>query len=68
MEALILKENPTPELPPANTAPVISSTGINTVEVGSAYSYTLVGSDADSLTLSASNLPIWLSFNSTTGI
>jgi len=58
-----------PDEPP-NSAPVISSTGVNTAESGSTYSYTLVSSDADgdSLTLSASSLPAWLSFDSSTGI
>jgi len=58
-----------PDEPP-NSAPVISSTGVNTAESGSTYSYTLVSSDADgdSLILSASSLPAWLSFDSSTGI
>jgi len=52
-----------------NSAPVISSTAANSVEAGSAYSYTLVSTDVDgdSLTLSASTLPEWLTFDSTTG-
>ena len=53
-----------------NSAPVISSTAVLTANVGTAYSYTLLPSDADgdALTLSTSTLPAWLSFNSTTGI
>ncbi|MCW8832005.1 MAG: putative Ig domain-containing protein [Colwellia sp.] len=60
---------PTPT-PTPNTAPVISSTAVNTVEAGSEYSYTLASSDADgdTLTLSASSLPSWLSFDSATGV
>ena len=53
-----------------NSAPVISSTAVLTANVGTAYTYTLLPSDADgdALTLSTSTLPAWLSFNSTTGI
>ena len=64
-------ETPTPTpTPTPNSAPVISSTGVSTVEAGSAYSYTLASSDADgdTLTLSASTLPAWLSFDSATGV
>ncbi|MBA6416735.1 putative Ig domain-containing protein, partial [Colwellia sp. 6M3] len=56
--------------PVVNSAPVISSTGMNTVVAGSLYSYTLVSSDADgdALTSTASSLPAWLSFDSATGV
>ncbi|ARD45002.1 putative Ig domain-containing protein [Colwellia sp. PAMC 21821] len=56
--------------PVENSAPVISSTGMNTVVAGFLYSYTLVSSDVDgdALTSSATNLPTWLSFDSATGI
>jgi hypothetical protein len=52
-----------------NSAPTISSTAITTVESGSAYSYLLVAadSDGDTLTMSAANLPDWLTFDSATG-
>ena len=49
-------ENP----PPPNTAPTITSTAILTATEGTAYSYTLVGADADAadtLTMSATGLP-----------
>lgn len=53
-----------------NSIPAISSTGILTVKEGTAYSYTLASSDSDGdpLTLSASTLPAWLSFDGDTGI
>jgi hypothetical protein len=52
-----------------NSAPTISSTAVTTVESGTAYSYSLVAADADgdTLTMSAANLPTWLSFDSATG-
>ncbi|MFQ3277853.1 MAG: hypothetical protein ACI8SZ_002199 [Colwellia sp.] len=52
-----------------NTAPTISSTAVTTVESGTAYSYSLVAADADgdTLTMSAANLPAWLTFDSATG-
>ena len=52
-----------------NSAPVISSTGVLTVDVGTAYSYTFSSSDTDGdeLTVSTSTLPAWLSFDSATG-
>ena len=53
-----------------NTIPAISSTGVLSVEAGSEYSYTLASSDSDgdALTLSATTLPSWLSFDDSTGI
>jgi hypothetical protein len=40
------KKTPDPD-PVENSAPGISSTGENSVEAGTAYSYTLVSTDAD---------------------
>ena len=62
-------KTPDPE-PVVNSAPVISSTEINSAEVGTEYSYTLVSTDADNdtLTLSSASLPAWLSFDSATGV
>ncbi|WP_412972679.1 putative Ig domain-containing protein [Glaciecola sp. MF2-115] len=59
-----------PETPPANNAPVISSTAVLTVEEGQDYSYTLAATDADgdTLTLAATSLPAWLSFEASTGV
>jgi len=51
----------------SQTAPVITSTAINSVISGNAYDYTLTATDADTLTLSATVLPNWLSFDSDTG-
>jgi len=53
-----------------NTMPAISSKGILTVAAGAKYSYTLTStdSDGDSLTLTASTLPAWLSFDADSGI
>lgn len=63
------KKTPDPD-PVENSAPVITSTGTNSVEAGTAYSYTLVSTDADgdTLTSSATTLPDWLTFDSSTGV
>jgi len=55
---------------PTNSAPTISSTAITTVESGTSYSYSLVAADADgdTLTMSAANLPAWLTFDTATGV
>ena len=52
-----------------NAAPTISSAAVTTIESGTAYSYSLVAADADgdTLTMSATGLPGWLTFDSTTG-
>ncbi len=52
-----------------NSAPTISSSAVTTVESGTLYSYALVAADADgdTLTMSASSLPAWLTFDSATG-
>ncbi|NQZ87687.1 MAG: putative Ig domain-containing protein [Colwellia sp.] len=52
-----------------NSAPTISSSAVTTVEFGTLYSYSLVAADADgdTLTMSASSLPAWLTFDSATG-
>ncbi|MFT5676326.1 MAG: hypothetical protein ACI808_002267, partial [Paraglaciecola sp.] len=59
----------TPPPAPTNTAPTVDSTSVDTVEEGSAYSYTFAASDAegDALTMSASTLPAWLTFDAATG-
>jgi len=53
-----------------NSAPTISSTAVTTIESGTLYSYSLVAADSngDTLTMSAANLPDWLTFDSATGI
>ena len=54
-----------------NDAAVISSTAVTEVNEDSAYSYTFIASDvdaADTLTYSAPTLPVWMSFNATTGV
>ena len=55
---------------PANTLPVITSVGVTSATVGTAYSYTLVATDADNdaLTMSASTLPDWLMFDPSSGV
>jgi hypothetical protein len=59
----------TPTPPVANTAPSITSTSVDNVEEGSAYSYTFTATDAegDALTYSATTLPTWLAFDAATG-
>ena len=54
-----------------NDDPSITSTASTEVNEDSAYSYTFTASDIDAddlLTLSATTLPAWLSFNSTSGV
>ena len=53
-----------------NRAPTISGQPPTTASTGSAYSFQIVGADADgdSLTYGATGLPAWLSLNATTGI
>jgi len=55
---------------PVNSAPTISSEAVTTVESGTDYSYSLVATDVDgdTLTMSAANLPDWLTFDSATAI
>ena len=50
-------------------APVINSSPILNVDQGASYSYTLTAVDTvgDTLTYSALNIPIWLSFDTATG-
>ncbi|MEH6446410.1 MAG: Ig-like domain-containing protein [Oceanospirillaceae bacterium] len=52
-----------------NGAPVINSSPILKVDQGASYSYTLTALDTvgDTLTYSALNIPIWLSFDTATG-
>jgi len=54
-----------------NSAPVVDSTPALTAQTNNPYSYTVAASDADaddSVTLSATELPSWLSFDATTGV
>jgi hypothetical protein len=53
----------------ANTSPTVTSTSVDMVEEGVAYSYTFAASDAegDTLTMTASTLPAWLVFDATSG-
>lgn len=55
--------------PAANNAPVISGNPPPSVKVGDAYAFTPNASDADgdALTFSATNIPSWASFDSSTG-
>jgi len=52
-----------------NSAPLISGTAPASVNAGSAYSFTPTSSDpdGDTLTFSVSGLPMWASFNNSTG-
>ena len=55
----------------ANDAPSITSTAITSVDEDSAYSYTVTTSDpdaGDTVTLSGTTVPAWLSFDAETGI
>ena len=54
-----------------NDAPTITSTSIISINEDSLYSYTLTASDVDAgdvLTLSATTIPSWLTFNASTGV
>ena len=54
----------------SNTPPSVISAAHITAQVGTQYSYTLLTNDleGDAVTLSASRLPSWLSFNAATGV
>lgn len=58
-----------PPTPPANTAPTISGSPATTVQAGQSYAFTPSASDAegDPLSFSATGLPAWASFNTSTG-
>ena len=61
----------TPTPPPANVAPVVSSTAVTSAEEGTAYSYTFTATDADAgdtLVLASTTIPGWLTFDVATGI
>lgn len=53
----------------SNSAPIISGSPPTTLSAGSRYSFTPTAADpdGDSLTFSASNVPSWATFNSSTG-
>lgn len=55
---------------PGNVAPVITSNPITTVVSDEAYSYTLTATDTDrdTLSLAATVIPGWLSFDDVTGV
>jgi hypothetical protein len=63
---------PPPPAPPPdiNSPPIISGTPPTSITVGQSWSFqpTISDPDGDSLTVSASNLPSWLSLNSSTGL
>lgn len=67
-DTLYLTVNAIP--PPANHAPVITTTPITSVNEGNAYSYDVNATDADNntLTYSLTIAPTWLSINSSTGL
>jgi hypothetical protein len=52
-----------------NLAPIISGTPATTLSAGSSYSFVPVAADpdGDALTFRATNVPVWASFNSSTG-
>ncbi len=57
------------DVQPVNDAPVISGSAVTELLEGEAYSFVPTLSDVDSmnLTVTATNLPAWLTLNSTTG-
>ncbi len=58
-----------PSSPPTETddGPVITSTPVTSIISGNAYNYTLTATDSEALTMAASVLPNWLTFDSSTG-
>ena len=55
----------------ANDAPTVSSTAITTATEDAVYTYTLTGADADvgdTLTMSGTTVPSWLTFTASTGV
>jgi hypothetical protein len=62
---------PEPPAPPANNAPVVSSTVVTAAVEGVAYTYTLTATDADAgdtLVLASTVTPAWLNFDVATGV
>lgn len=53
-----------------NAAPVVTSTSVDAATEGVVYAYTFTATDADqdTLTMSATTLPSWLTFDAATGI
>ena len=54
-----------------NDAPTISSTAVTAVDEDSTYTYTVTGADVDvgdTLTLSGTTVPAWLTFTATSGV
>lgn len=53
----------------SNSAPIITGSPVTTLSAGSRYSFTPTAADpdGDALTFSASNVPSWATFNSSTG-
>ena len=54
-----------------NDAPVVTSTAVTAVDEDAAYSYTVTATDVDvgdTLTMSGTTVPSWLTFDATTGI
>lgn len=53
-----------------NSAPVITSTGVTTATEGEEYSYTVMATDADSdtLTMTATTIASWLTFDASSGM
>jgi hypothetical protein len=58
------------DLGTSNSSPVVSSDPLVQATVGAEYSYTLTAtdSDGDSLTMSATSIPDWLSFTAGSGV
>ena len=70
-DPVALDEDVVTEEPAVNTAPTITSTAILIATEATAYSYTLTATDADAadtLTMSATGLPAWLTFDTGTGV
>jgi len=69
-EYLTLVVNSVSPQPPANHAPVITSTAITNVNEGATYNYDVSATDSDgnTLTYSLTQSPSWLSINSATGL
>jgi hypothetical protein len=68
-DALIIPDEPV-LTPPTNTVPTVDFASIDTAEEDRAYAYTFVASDneGDALTMTASTLPAWLTFDVATGV
>jgi predicted small secreted protein len=69
LQSFVLTVFDIPVIPPTNSAPIITSTPITSINEGQSYVYQVIATDADGdvLTYSLTQNPSWLTINSGTG-